>query len=208
MQPVCYIIGAGTVGHPTIRPTKQDCVIAADAGYLAAKRLGLVVDCVVGDFDSMQKPQGENVIALNPVKNVTDMHAAVEEGRKRGYQQFYLFGGLGGARLSHTLANIQLLAELAQAGDIAYLFGAHETLTAITDTSYTFSAEMQGFLSVFSHSDVSYGVSETGLRYTLDRVELSNAFPLGVSNEFTGQRAVVSVEHGTLILLWGEQTLG
>ena len=40
------------------------------------------------------------------------------------------------------------------------------------------------------------------MKYPLFEDELTGDFPLGVSNEFLGIPAVVSVEQGTLLLIW------
>ena len=59
-----------------------------------------------------------------------------------------------------------------------------------------------GFISVFSLSDESVGVCESGLKYTLDDYTLNNRFPLGVSNEFIGESAKISVKSGTLLIVF------
>ena len=54
-------------------------------------------------------------------------------------------------------------------------------------------------VSAFSHSDVSLGVNEPGLKYELKDGTLTNTVVQGVSNEFRdGVDAAISVEHGTL----------
>jgi len=40
------------------------------------------------------------------------------------------------------------------------------------------------------------------LKYPLDNATIKNEHPLGVSNEFTGAQATVSVRDGTLIITW------
>ena len=59
-----------------------------------------------------------------------------------------------------------------------------------------------GYSSVFSLSEISRGVTLKGLMYTLEKGELRNDFPLGVSNEFIiDEEASVSVEDGTLLII-------
>ena len=48
----------------------------------------------------------------------------------------------------------------------------------------------------------STGVSETGLKYLLDNFTMTNAYPVGVSNEFIGEPAEISVETGTLLIIY------
>ena len=55
-------------------------------------------------------------------------------------------------------------------------------------------------MSVFSLSESSYGVSEKGLKYTLEGAVLESGFPLGVSNEAAGECAEVSVKEGELLV--------
>lgn len=62
--------------------------IAADSGYSTAKKLGIVPDIIVGDFDSLREPlpSGAQVIRVPAEKNVTDTMlacmTAVEHGAK------------------------------------------------------------------------------------------------------------------------------
>ena len=42
----------------------------------------------------------------------------------------------------------------------------------------------------------------TGTYYALDNATLSEEFPLGVSNHFTGEAATVSVADGSILVYW------
>ena len=73
--------------------------------------------------------------------------------------------------------------------------------TAITATKINFTEESEGYISVFAHSESCKGVSETGLKYELEDFELTNDYPLGVSNEFVGKNAEIGVSAGTLVIV-------
>lgn len=202
MEKRCYIFGAGEDcgGLPDIPP--GSLVIAADGGYARLLQAGVAPDLTVGDFDSLgYVPDSGEVLRFRREKDDTDTGLAVGEGLKRGCDAFYIYGGTGG-RLDHTLANIQCLARLAQAGRRGFLFGDGFVVTAVTDGKIAFDEGRRGVVSVFAHSDRAFGVRETGLKYPLDNAELSNCFPLGVSNAFTGRASEISVERGTLIVLY------
>lgn len=64
-----------------------------------------------------------------------------------------------------------------------------------------FKAKNNGYISVLSHSDISRGVTISGLKYEADDITITNTMVLGTSNEFCGRNALVSVESGTLIIL-------
>lgn len=199
---ICYVIGAGDCEKLDFKKTQADLIIAADAGYRHVLNYGLKPDIVIGDFDSLGEiPDAENVVRLNPVKDITDMHAAVETGIEKGFGDFVVYGATGG-RIDHTLANIQLIASLSQRGFTAKIIDGNRIITAITDSSISFDNSMKGYISVFSHTEKSEGVSVEGLKYTLENSVLTNSFPLGVSNEFIGTESVVSVKKGTLIIIF------
>ena len=139
--------------------------------------------------------------------STTDMMIAVKEGLRRGFSRFALFGGLGG-RLGHTLANIQTLAYLSKHGARGFLCGERETVTTVTDGTVSFSAVYSGYISVFCLDVPARGVTLCGLKYPLDGAVLTASVPLGVSNEFTGTASSVTVENGTLVIVWGDGRLG
>jgi len=58
-----------------------------------------------------------------------------------------------------------------------------------------------GTISIFSARDKAEGVTLRGLKYLLVNATLACNCPLGVSNEFIGVPAVVSVREGTLIII-------
>ena len=201
MKKRCFIAGAGEYCG-LLTPSAGDFVIAADGGYAELVSRGISPDLVVGDFDSLGEiPDHPNVIRTNVEKDDTDMVTAVKEGIARGFNEFIIDGGLGG-RLDHTFANIQTIVFLAQNNARGYLIGKDTTITAITDSSIAYIPEAKGRISVFASGNTASGVTISGLKYTLANGLLTNDYPLGVSNEFVGEPAVVSVTQGTLIIMW------
>lgn len=207
MAQVCVIFSAGEyyAGTPVV-PTGA-YVIAADGGLDHTRELGIVPDVVVGDFDSLEgrAPRTDvRTIALPALKDDPDMLSALKVGWSAGCREFHVYGGLGG-RIDHTISGIQLMALLARHGASGYLYGDGLIVTAITDGRLSFPAhpvpEDGRMVSAFSHSDVSLGVNEPGLKYELKDSTLTNTVVQGVSNEFRdGVDAAISVKRGTLIV--------
>lgn len=204
---ICYIVGAMSL-TPALRPypTAEDYVIAADRGYDSLMAYGVVPDLAVGDFDSLgYQPDHPNVIQLPVEKDDTDMVFALRKGLELGYRRFLLLGGVGG-RLEHTLANLQLLDWLTGQGGQGFLAGEKTVATAIRGpASLTFPATMSGYLSAFCNSGTAEGVTLENLKFPLEHSTLTSSFPLGVSNQFLGQSARVSVEKGSLLLIWEDK---
>lgn len=201
----CYIFGAGELPDrlsPQIG--KEDFVIAADAGYEYLKRRNICANLVVGDFDSLGRcPEHPNVVEHSSIKDDTDTALAVEEGKKRGYTRFAIYGSLGG-RLGHTVANLQTAARLAAEKCEVFLVGSDTVVTALHNGSVSLDTSKRGYISVFSALDRAEGVFLKGLKYPLSDAVLTSTVPLGVSNEFLGVEAEISVACGTLIVMWQE----
>lgn len=187
--------------------TKNDMIIAADGGYDILKEIGLIPDVVIGDLDSLEGELKHKNVVKHPVeKDETDTFLATKLGVEKGYKNFIIFGGVGG-RIDHTIANIQNLLWIAKRGGRAFLIGNDVIMTVISDDLLTFSADFKGKISIFAQENSVEGVNIKGLKYSAENLTLTPEFPLGVSNEFVGERAEISVEDGSLLIIW-EQKIG
>jgi len=209
----CVIVGAGACDTERLRErlsiNEGDLCIAADGGLEYLLQVGKVPDFVLGDMDSLESEEVLSTLCADvcirrlPVeKDDTDMLAAIEEGLAAGYRQFELFGALGG-RVDHTLANIQCLLYLLNRRARGQIIGDDVTLMLIRNECITFTAkqaEKGRRISVFAFGGDAHGVSERGLKYLLNHVTVKVEFPIGVSNEFTGEAAQIEVENGMLLI--------
>ena len=203
----CYIIGAGDFYGLREAPDDSDYVIAADAGFCYCRENNIIPDLVLGDFDSLGKaPKHPNVVELPVEKNDTDTMYAIKTGLGKGYRRFYIYGGLGGKRPDHTVANLQSLIFLANRSARGWLYGENAVWTAIKNSSIRIAGK--GNVAVFCIDGSAEGVNLCGLKYELCDAVLSSDFPLGVSNSLDGE-AEISVKNGTLLIMYdlsiGEQ---
>lgn len=206
MAHICYIIGAGDVFPTEIKADESDYIICADGGYEYSSLLGRECDLVVGDFDSFGKvPTVENKIVAPCEKDDTDMTLAVKEGFKRGYREFVLFGALGGERFDHTVANIQLLSFICSEGGRGSIIHKNTVLTAFSGSEITFPKECSGYASVFSLCNESHGITIKNMKYNVEDFTLKSNNPVGVSNEFMGKESSISVEDGTLLVIYNKK---
>lgn len=213
----CIVICAGDFTPVEIKKRDGDFVIAVDGGYLYSKMAEIAPDLIVGDFDSvgaaeveelsfMKMTDAERIVELNPCKDDTDTLAALRIGLERGYRNFHIYGAMGG-RLEHTIANIQCLHFLKNHGAKGYILDAYCMMTLIQNETVEFQKNMEGYLSLFSLNEKAKGVTIKNMKYPLDGAELTNDFPIGISNEFIGKAGEVTVEDGTLlaIIRWTEE---
>jgi len=136
-------------------------------------------------------------------KDDTDTFLAAKLGVEKGCRIFHLYGGAGGDRPDHTMANLQMLLWLSKRGCRGYLYDRRFVYTAITDESITIPRSRDwALLSIFCMGADAQGISLSGVQYPLENGTLSAEFPLGVSNHILADEAVVRVEDGTLLLCW------
>lgn len=187
---------------------KDIYVVVADGGLKFLLKNGMLPDFFVGDLDSVEL-EGDLKDILKDIpkeivpveKDDTDMALAVAKAYEKGYRNILLYGGCGGARISHTLANIQMMSFYAKKGCSLQMLGDGVRLEILHNASKTLSTAMKGSISVICLSDIAEGVTIQGLKYEYTGA-LTSDRTLGVSNSFVGKDAMVSVENGTLLLVY------
>lgn len=197
----CVIFGAADFDVPASVIENTDLLIAADGGLVHLNKLGLSPQIILGDFDSLgYVPTGATVFSVE--KDDTDTMLALRYGLEQGHREFHIYGGMDGKRLDHTMANFQALAFLCRQGAHGYLIGQHHIATVIQNEAIRFPQAREGLLSVFCLGADATGVNLQGLQYPLHNGTLTADFPLGVSNHFIGECPQISVDNGTLLLIW------
>ncbi|MGI5898610.1 MAG: thiamine diphosphokinase [Christensenellales bacterium] len=196
----CHIVGASVFTAEAFLAKRGDLVIAADAGLNNLRKIDAKADIILGDFDSLGfVPEG--AILLPKEKDDTDTMYAIKLAMEKGFRYFILHGCLGG-RFDHSLANLQGLIHISQKGGRGYLIGEGYAVAAITNGEIRFAESAVGYISVFSGHETARGVNIVGLKYPLRDYSLQNSMPIGVSNEFAGQKSAVQVKDGTLLIVW------
>jgi thiamine pyrophosphokinase len=195
-----YIAGAGDWCE-SAPPRAGDYIVAADGGYTSLTSRGFTSDVLLGDFDSLDPvPDHPNTLRYPSEKDDTDTFLAVKLGLSRGYRTFIINGGLGG-RPDHTFANVAALHHIANNGGRGYLAGARVNICVVRGGEIRFTAAASGYVSVFALTYAS-DVTISGLKYRGDGIALLPDTPLGVSNEFTGERARIAVGNGAIAVMW------
>ncbi len=197
----CVIVLGGECGAMGFAPRNDDFIIACDSGYKNAVLLGLQPHVLLGDMDSIDTDLPVDIATqVYPVmKDETDCILAIDEGIKRGCDEFALLCGFGG-RVDHIIGNLQSLAYIDQKGYRASLHGDNDRATIITETTLK-EPYIEGMsLSVFAYGGTATGVYLKGVKYPLVDAVLTPDYPLGVSNYIEAQEAEITVTKGRLLI--------
>ena len=181
-----------------------DAVIAADSGVRHALALGLRVDVVVGDLDSVDEHDlaaavaSGAVVERHPVdKDATDLELALATAVRGGAERIVVVG-IDGGRLDHLLANLLVLASPDLAGvDVEARAGT--TRVTVVRGAVTLEGTPGDLLTLLPVGGPATGVRTDGLRYPLDDETLEAGTTRGVSNVLEAASVKVSVGDGTLL---------
>jgi len=175
-------------------------VIAADGGADHARQLGLRVDLLVGDLDSVsEKTLAEcERVERHPVdKEATDLELALSAALELEPERIIVLGGSAG-RLDHLFAGILLLASDRYAGSrVDAQFG--EATVHVIRGKRRLSGEIGDLISLFAVHGSAMGVRTEGLVYRLSGQTLEPGTSRGVSNVFAETHVVIAVERGVVV---------
>jgi thiamine pyrophosphokinase len=192
-----------------------DLLIAADGGLDHARGLGLAVDVLVGDLDSLgpglvraAAADGVAIRRARPDKDESDTELALLAAAELGATQVVVLGALGGERPDHALANVWLLAHPALADCEVVLLDRRARVSLITapapdgrPVTRTLDGPVGSIVSLLPFGGDAVGVTTRGLRYPLAGETLATGPARGLSNERAAPRASVTVERGRLLVV-------
>ncbi len=191
-----------------------DLVIAADAGFARARRLGLEPDRLVGDLDSLDPALLPGAIAGGLVverssadKDESDTELAVLAALRLGARRITILGALGGRRFDHTLANVGLLAhgDLSDTRTVLIDAGVRLSLLTADGSRPAVTASLPGqpgaTISLLPLGGDVVGVTTSGLRYPLRDEPLPVGPARGLSNVREAPDASVTIRRGRLLII-------
>jgi thiamine pyrophosphokinase len=207
---VVVLAGGDAVDASLIPALPDDAVvIAADSGLAAAHPLGLTVDRIVGDLDSVDpelladaRRSGIPVEEFPEDKDRTDLAIALDTAIELSPRRVVVVGGHGG-RLDHLLGNAALLASPAYRDvEVIALMGAARVtvLHGREDpVAHPLAGRIGELISLLAFHGPATGITTTGLRFPLEEATLASGSSLGVSNEFAEPDASVALRSGVLL---------
>ena len=203
MKAFIYTGGEIFPNNITEHPKADDLTVAADSGYTNARTLGDSVQILVGDFDSFDRSKIEGkpeIVTVPAEKDFTDTQLAVETAIKRGATDIVIIGGMSG-RLDHTLSNLAILKDLCDKQIYCLITDGKNRVRYIRSTSTLISRSGYKYLSLIADGEKVKGVSIEGCKYPLENATLTSAYQYAISNEITGNCALVSVKKGGLYIV-------
>ena len=199
------IFSGGTPPHPgiiSLLPADRH-VIAADSGMDHALALGIEVDLLVGDLDSVQPesiPLAKKVERHPWDKDVTDLELALLSALDRGEPTLVIAGG--GGRLDHLAAEYAVLASPRWASlDLQIWMGPNLLLPVHSGQCRSVEGAYGATVTLLAVAGPATGVTTTGLRWALDDATLLPDTTRGVSNVLIEPLATIEVREGVVVVI-------
>ncbi|MCI8465329.1 MAG: thiamine diphosphokinase [Lachnospiraceae bacterium] len=191
-------------------------VVAVDGGLSKVERLGLIPDCIIGDFDTVSRKllevyqkQGIPVETHQPEKDYTDTERALLYSLSLpDVSEIVILGGLG-RRFDHALANIQILLHALKRKIPCYIIDAHNRISLLDSSRELERSQIWGrYVSLIPFTEQVKGVTLTGFKYPLTEATLTLGNSLGISNELLESRGRIALREGILIYIESRDEAG
>ena len=200
---ILILTGGGPA--PTTPLPGTDLVIAADSGLGLAEALGVQVDLVVGDLDSVDRSQLDAAVTAGATveehptdKDATDLDLALQAAVDRGGTRIVIAGG-GAGRLDHLLGIAMLLTD-DRWSDIAIEWHSGWSVTHIVRGDLALDTLPEDIVSVVPVSN-EVVISIAGTRWSLEAAPLTRGTTHGISNEALGDSIEIKVHQGVVFVV-------
>ena len=203
-DPNVIVIASGP--GPDVAMPDAETVVAADGGLDRAFALGVAVDVVIGDLDSVSdaalaaaEAAGTRVVRHPAAKDATDLELALDEAIALGARRVLVVASAEG-RLDHLLASLELLgAERYAELELDAIVG--DALVHVIRGRRVLEGTPGDLVSLIPVAGPVDGVTTSGLEYALTRETLVPGTTRGVSNVFAEAEARVEVTTGVLLAI-------
>jgi thiamine pyrophosphokinase len=204
------IVAGGAAPHPGVVDRLPDdrTVIAADSGLDHALALGLDVELIVGDLDSVSAAalaaateHGVPVERHPTEKDAIDLELAIDAALERDACRILVLSG-GGDRLDQVLAGLLLLADPRLQGvTVEAWMGTAHVLALRGPMHAPVHGRTGELVSLVPVGGDAHGITTSGLRYPLHAEPLLAGATRGISNEIVADPVGVELERGTLLVI-------
>ena len=172
-----------------LKSNKYDIIIAVDKGLETIDYLKLEPQYILGDFDSVNtkilekyKTQNIKIIKLNPEKDLTDTHSAIDLALEIKSTEITILGAIG-TRLDHTMANIHILKQALDKNIKAKIVNEKNEIELIDKEIIIKKDDNYKYVSIIPLTTNVTGITIEGMKYIINDYTLSIGDSLGVSNE-------------------------
>ncbi|RJP67339.1 MAG: thiamine diphosphokinase [Ignavibacteriales bacterium] len=202
----CIILANGTPPDKKLisflARKKYNDIICADGGANSARKLGIIPNYIIGDFDSITETNlnyfsdKSEVIRIKR-QNDTDVEKAIKLAIKKGYKDCLLLGAIGN-RLDHSICNLSIILKFAEKIRIRIIY--EKSMLSVESGEINLTTKPGEVISLFAF-DSRTKIFSKGLRYELRNTSLPFGSKEGESNNSKGKSVSLKIKNGKIFLI-------
>lgn len=187
-----------------LKNREYEYCIAADSGLCHADRLGIKVDYILGDYDSVNEELLDNykkdikTVTYPPEKDYTDTHLAVLTALEQQPDKIDIIGATG-SRYDHALTNIYIMKQALERNVECCIYDKHNKIYLLDGNKHIGSQEQYGKYLSFVPMTEKVIITLKGVKYPLEHYELVQGLSICQSNEISGDSAEIIIEQGIVV---------
>ncbi|WP_185871667.1 thiamine diphosphokinase [Blattabacterium cuenoti] len=173
-------------------------IFAVDGAFYYLNKFGILVDYVIGDFDSILKkdiPLETHLLETYDQK-YTDFDKALNIIYNKGFFNINVWGG-SGMEQDHFLGNLS--TALKYKNKLSIIFHDKYHFYFFSDKKTSFYHKKNKKISLFPFPKVN-GLCTYGLKYSIRKGSLKIGKNIGIRNEVSNQRIKVNYKEGELLI--------
>jgi thiamine pyrophosphokinase len=186
-------------------------VVAADSGYDNARALGVAVDVLVGDMDSISVDGLAEAEALDVTierysvdKDATDLEIAIDTALRLGATHVTIYAGEGGS-FGHLLGiALGMTGNHWETTSIIWKVGGAIVYRSLPSFPVTIPAEIGSIVTILPVGNAT-GVTASGLQWPLQDSDLPRGTTRGLSNIAIEPAVSVSLNSGAVLIIVEEK---
>ena len=185
--------------------TEDSFIVCADGGANTAKKMNIIPDVIIGDFDSITRETHRYFERKKAVEMLrrssqeeTDLEKAMKHIRRKKIHQIVIIGATGGL-IDHTFGNLSILGRYCDAFDILIIDAQYKMrfITSKIDV-HTTPGERISLIPFPSAS----GITTSGLKYELHHEGLALGKREGTCNEAKASQVMIEIKQGLLLIFY------
>ncbi len=190
-----------------LKERKYDYCIVADSGLMHADKLGVKVDFILGDYDSVdtgvleEYKKNTDVVKYPAEKDFTDTHLAIIKALQNGADRIDIIGATG-SRFDHAMTNIFNMKAALDSGVECNIYDKYNKIYLIDEQTgkYEISKENQyGKYVSFIPMTENVKLSLSGFKYELNDYDLKQGLSICQSNEVSNEVGTVNITKGIVV---------
>jgi thiamine pyrophosphokinase len=185
-----------------LRKQGYGVLICADGGANSARKLNIVPDIIIGDFDSITDEnikyyKSKSQIVKVAGQNDTDVEKCLKYAIKKGFKEAILTG-VTGDRLDHTFCNLGIVIKYFKKIKISIV--AERSLLVPYKGNINLSAIKGETISIYGF-DKKTKIISSGLKYPLKNITLPFGERESTSNVAVADKVVLKIKNGIIFVI-------